>query len=430
MENRSLWDDVKMPEYPVLKGELRTDIVIVGGGIAGLLTAYELKDSGFDVTVVERERICSGTTGKTTAKITFQHGLIYTKIAEQYGLAAARKYLLANRGAMKRIIAMAHHIDCDLKKTDSYIYSRNDRGAIEREIRVLEKIGYPAEFVERTDLPFSIAGAVKFPDQGEFHPLKFIRGMLSGIHIFENTHVRDIHGTTAYCSSGRVIAKKVVIATHFPIIDRVGCFYLKMYQSRSSVIALDNSTRPEGIYMDADTNGMSFRSVGELLLIGGGAHRTGERCRMNELTAFAEEQYPNSKIRCAWSAQDCITLDGIPYIGRYSPLTPDWYVLTGFNKWGITSAMVGAELIRELILEGKSRYADLFAPSRSIAKKQLLINGYHAVKDLLDPTAPRCTHMGCALKRNRAEHSWDCPCHGSRFSGNGDLLEGPANKDL
>lgn len=430
MENRSVWEDVKMPEYPILKGDERADVVIVGGGIAGLLTAFELKEAGFDCVVVERGRICQGTTMRTTAKVTFQHGLIYSKIAEHYGLAAARKYLTANRSALKRIAAMSKHIDCDFKTTDSYIYSRNDRAALEREMRVLEKIGYPAEFVEKADLPFSIAGAVKFPEQGEFHPLKFVRGFLSGIRIFENTHVRDIHGTTAYCSSGRVIAKKVVIASHFPMIDRVGCFYLKMYQSRSSVIALENSTRPEGIYMDADTNGMSFRSVGDLLLIGGGAHRTGERCRMNELTAFAEEHYPEAKIKYAWSAQDCITLDGLPYIGRYSPLTPDWYVLTGFNKWGITSSMVGAEVIRELMLEGKSRYVDLFAPSRSIMSKQLLINGYHAVKDLVDPTAPRCSHMGCALKKNRAEHSWDCPCHGSRFSAKGNLLEGPANKDL
>ncbi|MDE7230969.1 MAG: FAD-dependent oxidoreductase [Oscillospiraceae bacterium] len=430
MENRSVWADVRMPEYPALKGELRTDVLIVGGGIAGLLAAHELKESGFDCTVVERGRICRGTTGKTTAKVTFQHGLIYQKIAGQYGLEKAHKYLMANRSALGRIAALAKNIDCDFRKADGYIYSKNDRKALEREIRVLERIGYSAEFCERVDLPLPAVGAVKFPNQAVFDPLKFLRGIVSGIRIFENTHVREIHGTTALCSSGRVIAKKVIIATHFPFIDRVGCYYLKMYQNRSSVIALENSPRPEGFYMDADTNGMSFRSVGDLLLIGGGAHRTGDGCRMNELTEFAEEQYPGAKVKYAWSAQDCITLDGLPYIGQYSALTPDWYVLTGFNKWGITTAMAGAEIVRDLILEGKSRFADVFDPSRSIFKKQLLFNGLNAVKDLLSINAPRCTHMGCALKRNRAEHSWDCPCHGSRFSGSGELLEGPSNKNL
>lgn len=430
MENRSVWADVKMPEFSALKGDLRTDVLIVGGGIAGLLAARELKDAGFDCTVAECGRICGGTTGKTTAKVTFQHGLIYQKIAEQYGLGTARKYLLANRSAFGRIVSMARNIDCDLKKADGYIYSRNDRAALEREIRVLERIGYPAEFCERVDLPLSTVGAVKFPNQAEFNPLKFLRAVLSGIRILENTHVREIHGATALCSSGRIIAKKVIIATHFPFIDRVGCFYLKMYQNRSSVIALENTPRPEGFYMDADTNGMSFRCFKDLLLIGGGAHRTGDACRMNELTAFAEEQYPESKVRYVWSAQDCITLDGMPYIGQYSAFTPDWYVMTGFNKWGITTAMAGAEILRDLITEGKSRFADVFDPSRNIFNKQLLMNGLNAAKDLVGINAPRCTHMGCALKRNRAEHSWDCPCHGSRFSANGNVLEGPANKDL
>ncbi len=430
MENRSVWESVPMPEYPALKGDLHTDVLIIGGGIAGLLAAYELKESGFDCTVAERGRICGGTTGKTTAKVTFQHGLIYQKIADMYGLDKARKYLLANKSAFGKIATMAKRIDCDFRRADGYIYSRNNRRALEREIRVLERIGYSAEFCGKTELPFSVVGAVKFPDQAVFDPLKFLRGILSGIRIFENTHVREVHGTTAMCGGGRIIAKKVILATHFPFIDRAGCYYLKMYQSRSSVIALENSTRPEGIYMDENTDGLSFRSCNDLLLIGGGAHRTGEPCRMNRLTAFAQERYPGSKIRYGWSAQDCVTLDGIPYIGQYSAFTPDWYVVTGFNKWGITSSMAAAGMIRDLILEKKSRYSDVFDPGRSIIHKQLFINGFNAVKDLIDPVAPRCTHMGCALKRNRAERSWDCPCHGSRFSAKGDLLEGPSNKNL
>lgn len=418
-----------MPEFSRLRGELRTDVLIVGGGIAGLLIAYELKRSGIDCAVVERNRICGGTTGGTTAKISVQHGLIFRDIAARYGLETAGRYLKANMNAFRRIASLAQKIDCDFKNEDSFIYSRNNRHALELEMFVLEKLGYPAELCECTELPFATVGAVKFPNQAVFDPLKFLRAIASKLRIFENTHVLDIRGTTAYCDDARIYAKKIVIASHFPFIDRVGGYFLKMYQSRSSVIALENVTHPNGIFMDENKQGLSFRNYENLLLIGGGAHRTGEPCRLNELRAFAEENYPKSVLKYSWSAQDCMTLDGIPYIGQYSAFTPNLYVAAGFNKWGITSSMAAATLLRELILKGESEFSDVFDPQRSMMKKQLLANGLNAAKDLLSVNAPRCPHMGCALKRNRAEHSWDCPCHGSRFSKYGKLLEGPANRD-
>lgn len=429
MENHSVWEETRMPQFSRLQGELRTDVLIVGGGAAGLLTAYELKKSGVDCAVVERYRICGGTTKGTTAKITFQHGLIYRDIAARYGLETAGRYLKANMNAFRRIASLAQKIDCDFKKEDSYIYSRNNRRALELELFVLEKLNYPAVLEECSDLPFATVGAVRFPDQAVFDPLKFFRAIASKLRIYENTHVLDVRGNTVICDGATVYAKKIVIASHFPFIDRVGCYFLKMYQSRSSVIALENATQPNGIFMDENTNGLSFRNYKDLLLIGGGAHRTGEPCRLAELRAFAEENYPQSVLKYEWSAQDCITLDKIPYIGRYSPFTPDLYVATGFNKWGITSSMAAAVLLRELILKDESEFSDVFDPSRSVFTKQLPKNIVNAAKDLLSINAPRCPHMGCALKRNRAEHSWDCPCHGSRFSKDGKLLEGPANRN-
>lgn len=428
MENHSVWSGIRMPEFPRLQGEHRTDVLIVGGGIAGLLTAYELTKSGIDCTVAERHRICRGTTAGTTAKITFQHGLIYHEIAARYGLETAERYLKANLNAFKRLVSMAQKIDCDLKKENSFIYSRNDRHALDLEMFVLEKLNFPARLVECTELPFATAGAVMFPNQASFDPMKFLNAIAQRLQIFENTHVLDIRGNTAYCDGAVIYAKKIVVASHFPFIDRVGGFFLKMYQSRSSVIALENATLPNGMYMDENKAGFSFRTYKNLLLLGGGAHRTGEPCRLGELRAFAEEHYPSSVPKYEWSAQDCITLDGLPYIGQYSAFTPDLYVATGFNKWGMTTAMAAATLLRELILKGESEFSDIFAPSRGIMNKQLLVNGFNAAKDLLTINAPRCPHMGCALKRNRAEHSWDCPCHGSRFSGEGKLLEGPANR--
>lgn len=432
MENHSVWSEVHTPEFSRLRGELRTDVLIIGGGIAGLLTAYELTKNGVDCAVVERYRICRGTTAGTTAKITFQHGLIYRDIAARYGLDTARRYLKANMNAFKKIVELAQNIDCDLKKEDNYIYSRNNRPALELEKFVLEKLNFPAKFVENTELtelPFATVGALKFPNQAAFNPLKFLGAIAPKIKIYENTNVLDISGNTAHCDGAVIYAKKFVVASHFPFIDRVGGYFLKMYQSRSSVIALENTTQPNGMYMDEDTNGLSFRNYGNLLLIGGGAHRTGEPCRLGELREFAEEHYPKSVLKYSWSAQDCITLDKIPYIGQYSMFTPNLYVATGFNKWGITSSMAAATLLTELILKGESEFSDVFDPSRSMVKKQLMINGLNAAKDLISINAPRCPHMGCVLKRNRSEHSWDCPCHGSRFSAKGKLLEGPANRD-
>lgn len=437
MSNRSVWEQIEMPKFPFASGEINTDVLVIGGGIVGLLTAYKLQKSGVSCVVAESDRICGGVTSGTTAKVTFQHGLIYQKILQEYGAEKAKMYLEANKNALKNIAALCRDIDCDFQKVDSYIYSLNDRAALEREIRALEKIGFSAELCDNIELPFSTAGAVKFKKQAQFQPLKFLRGIIDQmrepngkVRVFEYTRIIDLKGNTALSKNAKITADKIVVATHFPFVNTHGSYFLKLYQSRSNVIALENAPNVHGIYMDADTNGLSFRNFGDLLLIGGGAHKTGEPCRLGELKAFAEENYPNSPIKFSWGAQDCMSLDGIPYIGNYSKLTPNMYVAAGFNKWGMTSAMAAAEIIRGKILGKEEPYTEVFSPSRSILKKQLWINSANAVKNLLTPTAPRCPHMGCALKRNRAEHSWDCPCHGSRFTEDGKLLDNPANGDL
>lgn len=437
MGNKSVWERTKMPEFPAASGEIKTDVLVIGGGIAGLLTAYELQKSGVSCVVAESGRICGGVTHGTTAKVTFQHGLIYQKILRGYGAEKAKMYLEANKNALKNIAALCRDIDCDFQKVDSYIYSRNDRAALEREIEVLEKIGFSAEFCDNIDLSISTAGAVKFKNQAQFDPLRFLRGVTDkmckpngNVQIFGNTRIIDLKGSTASSKNAKITADNIVVATHFPFINTHGSYFLKLYQSRSNVITLENAPNVRGIYMDADTNGLSFRNFGDLLLIGGGAHKTGEPCRRGELEAFAARNYQNSPIKFSWGAQDCMSLDGIPYIGNYSARTKNMYVAAGFNKWGMTSAMAAAEILRDKILGKENPYAEVFDPSRSILKKQLWINGANAVKNLLTPTAPRCPHMGCALKRNSAEHSWDCPCHGSRFTENGKLLDNPANGDL
>lgn len=428
----SIWKkDVKLPEFQSLTGDHKTDVLIIGGGIAGILTAYMLKEKGIDCILLEKERICGGTTSGTTAKITIQHGLIYNKLLEKCGMETAKGYLEANRYAMQKLINISRDIDCELEIKDSYVYSLDNRAMIERELEALHKIGYAAELCEDLTLPVKTVGAVRFADQAQFNPLKFISAIAGELNIFENSFVRELKGNTAVTDSGTVTAKNIVVATHFPFLNKHGSYFLKLYQHRSYVIALENAQNVGGMYLDESGYGLSFRNYKEYLLIGGGSHRTGKSGgNWSELREFTRRHYPNAKEVCHWAAQDCMSLDGIPYIGEYSKGTSGIYVASGFNKWGMTGAMLSAVILSDMIGGRKNEFSEIFSPSRSILKPQLFINGFEAVKNLLTFGGRRCPHLGCSLKWNKAEHSWDCACHGSRFDSNGKLLDNPANGDL
>ena len=429
---RSLWKaTASLPEFPELVGDVRTDVLIIGGGIAGILTAYLLHEKGVRYVLVEKGRICSGTTGNTTAKITFQHGLIYDKILKSDGTEAARKYLAANRAAFDKYAELCGKTDCDYEIKDNYVYSTDDRRKLEKEVEALEKIGYIADLCENVPLPIKTVGAVKFPDQAQFNPLKFLSSVAEGLNIYENTFVREMRGNTAVTDKGKIRADTVIAATHFPFINKHGSYFLKLYQHRSYVIALENAQDVNGMYVDECDTGLSFRNYEGLLLLGGGGHRTGKKGgNWAELRAFAAKKYPDSREKHFWATQDCMSLDGIPYIGRYSAKTHGFYVASGFNKWGMTGSMTAAMLLSDMILGKRNGFASVFDPSRSIVKPQLFINGAEAVCNLLTPSKKRCPHLGCALKWNEAERSWDCPCHGSRFTEHGRVIDNPANGDL
>ena len=429
---RSLWKaTASLPEFPELVGDVRTDVLIIGGGIAGILTAYLLHEKGVKYVLVEKGRICSGTTGNTTAKITFQHGLIYDKILKSDGTEAARKYLAANRAAFDKYAELCGKTDCDYEIKDNYVYSTDDRRKLEKEVEALEKIGYIADLCENVPLPVKTVGAVKIPDQAQFNPLKFLSSVAEGLNIYENTFVREMRGNTAVTDKGKIHADTVIAATHFPFINKHGSYFLKLYQHRSYVIALENAQDVNGMYVDECDTGLSFRNYEGLLLLGGGGHRTGKKGgNWAELRAFAAKKYPNSREKHFWATQDCMSLDGIPYIGRYSAKTHGFYVASGFNKWGMTGSMTAAMLLSDMILGKRNGFASVFDPSRSIVKPQLFINGAEAVCNLLTPSKKRCPHLGCALKWNEAERSWDCPCHGSRCTEHGRVLDNPANGDL
>ena len=428
---QSLWEkNISCVKFDALNGNEKTDVLIVGGGIAGILCAYQLKKAGTECILVEADRICGGVTGRTTAKITIGHGLIYDKLIRKYGEKKAKLYLEAQLRAGEEYARLCKEIDCDYEKRDSYIYSLHNREKISKESAALKRLGVEAEFSDATQLPFGVAGAVCVRDQAQFHPLKFLYGLAKDLPICEQTKVLEFLPKKVLTNRGTIEYNKLIAATHFPVINKHGGYFLKLYQHRSYVIALKGASAVNGMYADERDAGLSFRSYGDLLLLGGGGHRTGKAggC-WQELEDFAKKHYPDSEIVGKWATQDCMTLDGIPYIGQYSGNLPDVYAATGFNKWGMTNAMVSAMILCDLVRGKENGYAEVFSPSRSMLHPQLAVNVFESFAGLIAPTAPRCPHLGCALKYNKAEHSWDCPCHGSRFTEEGDLVDNPATDD-
>ena len=428
---KSVWsEEVKLPKFDMLKGEISTDVLVIGGGLCGILCAYFLQKAGVDYVLVEGNRIASGITKNTTAKITSQHGLIYSKLINDFGRENARKYLEANQNALREYERLCESVECDFEKRSAYTYSLNDRQKIMDELEAVNSLGFKANFTEKTELPLDIAGAICFPNQAQINPLKFVSEISKGLNIYENTFVRQITPHTAVTDEGKIMAKKIIVTTHFPFINKHGSYFLKLYQHRSYVSAYENVPKLKGMYVDEYKKGMSFRTYGNLLLVGGGGHRTGKQGgNWKEIDEFVLKKFPLARLKYRWAAQDCMSLDSVPYIGKYSKNTEDMYVATGFNKWGFTSAMVAATIISDMILENKNEYADVFTPQRSILKLQLVINGIESTMNLLTPTSRRCPHLGCALKWNKTEHTWDCPCHGSRFEENGRLIDNPATGD-
>lgn len=428
----SLWEDTaELDGFAALDKSINTDVLIIGGGMAGLLSAYMLNRAGVECCLAEAKSICGGVTKNTTAKITSQHGLIYHKLINRFGLEKARLYLEANEDALNEYRGLCRDIRCHFERQDNYIYSLDDSAVITRELEALKKIGYPARFEKDLPLPFSTQGSVCFPDQASFNPLEFVSGISKGLKIFEHTNVRKLEGTKAVTDKGEIRANKVIVATHFPFINKRGLYFLKMYQSRSYVIALENAGIIKGMYADDSSDGLSFRGYGDLLILGGGGHKTGKKGgQWNQLREFARINYPDAVEKYSWAAQDCATLDDAAYIGRYYPDAENLFVATGFNKWGMTSSMTAAKLLRDMILGYDNPYKRVFDPSRTIMRAGLAANAVNAAFNLLTPTKPRCPHMGCALKWNKEERTWDCPCHGSRFSDDGKIIDNPAMVDL
>ncbi len=428
---KSIWETTTpQPFFKPLPESTTTDMLIIGGGLTGLLCAYMLKRAGIHCILVEASKICSGITKDTTAKITLGHGLIYDRLFRRSGEETARLYLQAQLQACQAYEQLCRDIPCDYEKQDSVVYTMGNQRKVEAEVTALNRLGIAAEFCSWLPLPLPVLGAVCLRDQAQFHPLKFAYALARDLPIYEDTKVLELMPGKAITNRGEIRCNKMIVATHFPMLNKHGSYFLKLYQHRSYVLALEGAPQLSGMYVDEADDGFSFRSYGNLMLLGGGGHRTGKPGGgWRVLEDFAKAVYPRSRIVGRWATQDCMSLDRVPYIGPYSKNTPDLFVATGYNKWGMSNSMVAAMILTDLVQGREHPCSSVFSPSRSMLHRQLAVNAYESFIGLVTPTAPRCPHLGCALTYNKAEHSWDCPCHGSRFTESGELIDNPATDD-
>lgn len=465
-------------ERDSLYKDIKVDVVIIGAGITGILNGYFLSKSGKNVVIIDSGKICGGNTRNTTAKITAQHGLIYHKLIKEFGLEFAKKYAQINIKAidMYKEIIEKENIKCDFLLKPSYLFSLDGVTELDYEFEAYKKLGLDSELLgELINLPFNVTSALKLNNQAQFNPLIFLKHISNDLKIYENTKVKEIRENEVITNSGIIEADYIVVCTHFPIYDKFSMLSLKMHQERSYCVALDNVPNIKGMYTDINSDGLSFRNYKNLLLLSFG----GKRINLDDkgdyfkrLHKISQALYPNSTIKYQWSAQDCITVDGVPYIGQFSKDKSNIYMATGFNTWGMTSSMVSAMIINDDINGIDNKFKDIFSPKRldlSLSIKSMINNGISLSKSILSQVLDTsydsidtikknegkiiinnnnkygvyrdiagkyhfvsviCPHLGCELKWNKDDLSWDCPCHGSRFDIDGNLIDSPSNNNI
>lgn len=438
---QSIWkENGALPKREPLQGERKVDIAVIGGGMTGILTAYFLMKKGAKVLVLEQDRVGMGATGNTTAKVTSSHNLIYEKLMNRFGVELARKYGELQEMAIEGYARLIQEkqIECQWERRDHYVYTQKDPTVLHGEVYVAKRLGLPAVFTQKTELPFPVTGAVKFEHQAQFHPLKFLSAIAKEVDVCEETPVLDVQGQVIRTSRGTVTAQQVVVASHYPFLNVPGYYFLREYQKKSYVLALRNAQKMEGMYIGAGTEGYSFRPYQDMLLFGGDSSRTGKHLDgMVHLQKKARALYPDCHVVSAWENQDCVTLDGLPYVGRYSKKISNLYVATGYDKWGMTQSMAAALLLSKELAGERWDYSDVFSPQRKWISATIPAFLGHAaetaaglVRGVFMKPSCRCTHLGCGLHWNAAEQVYECRCHGSRFDKNGKRLVGPAESNL
>ncbi|WP_436700554.1 FAD-dependent oxidoreductase [Nocardioides sp. BYT-33-1] len=485
------WDGVERPERPSLHGDLSCDVAVVGGGITGLTTALQLAREGLAVTLLEQDRVVAGTSGRTTAKVTSQHHLTYARLLVTRGPGGAATYGAAMEASKEKVVELADGIACDLRRRPAYLYAtgKAERALLEAEGRAARRAGLPAHLVDEAPVPFATTGGLRFDDQVELHPVRYLLGLAdrleqAGGTILERTRATDVEEESSHCvvrtEHGSLRARHVVVATLLPFLDR-GVHFARAYPSTSYVVtARVRGGLPDAMLHGAAASSHSIRSVpvgdSELLMVLGESHHTGSGkatpARYERLAEFAADHWDVVSFEHRWSAQDYASDDGVPYIGAVNWRSRRVFVATGYRKWGMSGGTLAATLITDAIVGRANPWARFFAADRvrplaegfrfatengrvglrfatgrlSPARGELadlrpgegaVLSGHGGkVAAYRDPAgrahvvSATCTHLGCQVVWNAAETTWDCPCHGSRFSVDGDVLEGPATTPL
>jgi glycine/D-amino acid oxidase-like deaminating enzyme/nitrite reductase/ring-hydroxylating ferredoxin subunit len=486
----SLWlNTAPRTEYEPLAGDLEVDVAVLGGGVAGLTAALLLERDGARVAVLEAARVGSGVTGCTTAKVSALQATIYSTIRQRHGDEAAAVYAEASLAGVERMAALTaeERIDCDLERRPAYTYAgeESERSSVEREFDAATRAGLPVELVEAPDLPYPVHGALRLADQLQLHPVRYAQGLAAAIdgdgsHVFELTRALGVDEGSpcrVRTARGQVRADHVVVATHYPFLDR-GLYFARLKPERSYCIAarLASGAPPQGMSINAGSPTRSLRSHGDVLIVGGEGHSTGSGKanpeRFDSLESFARRHWDVEAVTHRWSAHDPVPYDHLPVIGPYRPGSKRLWVSSGFMKWGLASATFAAMIVADRIGGRTSPWADTFAPTRLSPRSahelaelgakftidlvgdrvrpphalsadgvpkgeaRVLPDGlgkkgvYRDEHGALHAVSLRCTHLGCLVRFNSAERSWDCPCHGSRFAVDGSVLEGPAVEPL